>query len=80
MITIEAAKSIIEDHFDGVKVKAAYEYGDKFYMFLAPTGENDNNDPFYIVGIADGKYRFLNPLEDIDEFNKSIEKGPIKKF
>lgn len=80
MITVDEAKAIVEKHFDGTKAKAAFKYGEKFYMILAPTAENDNNDPFYIVGIADGKYKFLNPLEDLDKFNKSMEDGPIKTF
>jgi hypothetical protein len=80
MITVDEAKSIVEEHFEGSKPQSAYKYGDDFYMIIAPSGENDHNDPFYIVGIADGKYRFLNPLEDIDKFNKCWENGPIKVF
>ena len=80
MIDLNEAKSIIERNFEGSKVQAAYQYDKKFYLLVAPTEENDNNDPFYIVDIASGKYRFLNPLEDIDKFNESIEAGPIKTF
>lgn len=80
MISLNDAKSIIEKNFKGSKVKAAYMYGKDYYLLFAPSGENDHNDPFYIVGIADGKYRFLNPLEDIDKFNDAIEKEPIKTF
>ena len=80
MIDLNEAKSIIEKNFDGAEVKEAYQYDKKYYLLVAPTGENDSNDPFYIVDIASGKYRFLNPLEDIDKFNESIEKGPIKTF
>ena len=80
MIDLNTAKSIVEKHFKGAKVKSAYMYDDKFYLFVAPTSENDMNDPFYIVDVSDGKYRFLNPLEDIDKFNEAMEKGPIKSF
>ena len=80
MITVGEAKSIIESHFEGSKAREAYKYGDKFYMLMAPRGDGDSSDPIYLVGISDGKYRYLNPLEDIDEFNKTIENGPIKRF
>lgn len=80
MIDLNNAKSIIEQHFKGAKPKAAYKYDNKYYLFVAPANEKDDNDPFYIVSIADGKYRFLNPLEDIDKFNEAIENGPIKTF
>lgn len=80
MIDLNEAKSIIEHKFEGSKVQAAYQYDKKYYLLVAPSGENDNNDPFYIVDIGTGKYRFLNPLEDIDKFNESIENGPIKVF
>ena len=80
MISIDQAKSIIESNFKGSKAKEVYKYKDDYYMIIAPSGEKDYNDPFYIVGIADGKYRFLNPLEDIDAFNDSLENGPIKTF
>lgn len=80
MITIDEAKSIVEKNFKGAKAREVYKYGEKYYMIVAPAEKNDMNDPFYIVGIADGKYRFLNPLENIEEFNKSIENGPIKTY
>lgn len=80
MKSIAEAKSIVEKNFKGAKAQAVYKYGRDFYLFVAPSGENDTNDPFYIVSIADGKYRFLNPLENIDKFNESMEAGPIKAF
>lgn len=80
MISLEQAKSIIESKFKGAKAEAAYKYGDKFYLIMAPSGRDDANDPFYLVDIGSGKYRFLNPLEDIDKFNDAMENGPIKTF
>ena len=80
MISLDEATKSIQQHFPGAKPKAAYNYKDKFYLIMAPSMKNDMNDPMYIVDIATGKYRFLNPLEDIDAFNKSIEDGPIKVF
>lgn len=80
MITVDDAKSIIETHFKGTKATQAYKYADKFYLIIAPSKKGDVSDPMYLVGIADGKYRFLNPLEDLDAFNESIENGPIKTF
>ena len=40
MITVDEAKSIIERHFDGAQAKAAYKYGDKFYMIRTGEGKN----------------------------------------
>lgn len=80
MIGLDEAKSIIESKFEGARVKEAYRYKNKFYLLVAPRGEKDANDPFYIVDIGTGKYRYLNPLEDMDAFNKSIEDGPIKTY
>ncbi|WP_458459237.1 hypothetical protein, partial [Pseudobutyrivibrio sp.] len=66
MITTDAAKNIVEKNFKGAKVKEIYYWDDgkKYYMVVAPRFENDPNDPFYLVGINDGKYRFINPMED----------------
>jgi len=80
MITANQAKSIIESHFKGSKVRQIYKYSDNYYMLMAPRNNNDASDPIYLVNIANGNYRYLNPLEDIDVFNEAIEKGPIKKF
>lgn len=80
MISLEQAKSIIESHFKGAKAEAAYKYDNKFYLIVAPSGKGDTNDPFYLVDMGNGKYRFLNPLENIDKFNNAIENGPIKTF
>lgn len=80
MIDLGRAKSIIEEHFPKAKPKAAYMYGKKYYLIVAPIAENDMNDPFYIVDVTNGDYRFLNPLEDIDLFNDTMENGPIKVF
>lgn len=80
MITVEQAKSVVEANFEGAKTKEIYKYKGRYYLVVAPSGAKDYNDPFYIVGIADGKYRFLNPLEDIDAFNDALESGPIKTF
>ena len=80
MISLEQAKSIIESKFEGAKAEAAYKYDDKFYLIVAPSGNGDTNDPFYLVDIGSGKYRFLNPLEEIDKFNDAMENGPIKTF
>lgn len=78
MIDIGRACDIIQEHFPRAEPKSIYMYKKKFYLIMAPSGEDDSNDPFYIVDVANGDYRFLNPVEDIDAFNESIEKGPIK--
>lgn len=80
MIDLGRAVDIIEEHFPKAEPKEAYMYKKKFYLIMAPSGENDRNDPFYIVDVANGDYRFLNPLEDIDSFNGALERGPIKIF
>ena len=80
MIDLGRAKDIIEEHFPKANPKAAYKYKDKYYLIVAPEMENDVNDPFYIVDVANGDYRFLNPVEDIEAFNDALEKGPIKTF
>lgn len=80
MIDLGAAKSIIEEHFKGSRVQEAYVYDKKYYLLVAPTGKRDMNDPFYIVDVNNGKYRFLNPLENIEKFNEAIKRGPIKRY
>lgn len=80
MIDLKTAKNIIETNFPESKPTGAYMYKDKYYLIVAPSGKDDANDPFYIVDASNGDYRFLNPLEDIDSFNKSIERGPIQLF
>jgi len=80
MIDLERAKNIVKEHFPKAQPKAAYMYGKKYYLIVAPSGENDMNDPFYIVSVANGDYRFLNPLEDIDLFNETMENGSVKTF
>lgn len=79
MITIDEAKSIVEDRFK-VKVKTVLKYGDEFYLLMAPHSDTDYSDPMYLVGIADGRCRFLNPLEDFEAFQKSIDNGPLKQY
>lgn len=78
MIDIGRACDIIQEHFPRAEPKSIYMYKKKFYLIVAPSGEDDSNDPFYIVDVANGDYRFINPTEDIDAFNESIERGPIK--
>lgn len=80
MISISEAANIIREHFEGAKPGAVYIYKDKYYLIFAPRGKGDINTPIYIVGIADGKYRFLNPMEDIDAFNEAMEKGAVKNI
>ena len=80
MIDLNTAVETVKEHFHGAQPKEAYMYKDKFYMIVAPQSEKDMNDPFYIVDIATGKYRFLNPLEDMEAFNEALENGRIKSF
>lgn len=80
MINLNTAVETIKEHFPKAKPKAAYMYKERYYLIVAPQMERDVNDPFYIVDASDGKYRFLNPLEDMEAFNKAMESGPIKTF
>lgn len=80
MIDVNQAVEIVTKHFSEARPKEIYKYKDKFYMIVAPASENDPSDPFYIVNISNGDYRFLNPLEDIGAFNKALESGPIKRL
>ena len=80
MISLMDAKKIVEKRFPEAKVEAAYKYTDQYYLFVAPSVENDVNDPFYIVDIDDGKCRFLNPMEDFDAFDSALSSTPLKKY
>ena len=79
MITVDDAKNIVEQQFKGTKARAAYDYGD-YYMIVAPHSDDDYSDPMYVVHKASGKYRFLNPLENIESFSKTMSHGPIKIY
>lgn len=80
MITVDQAKNIVEEHFRGAKAQAAYDYGKEYYLIIAPTSQNDYSDPNYIVHKESGKYRFLNPLENLKAFSASMNAVPIKIY
>lgn len=80
MISVDGAREIIESNFKGAKAKAIYDYGKEFYLVIAPTSDGDYSDPNYIVSKSDGKYRFLNPLENMELFSDAMQAGPIKVF
>lgn len=79
MITVDDAKNRLESKYADLEADSAYEYGDKYYLFLAPT-EGSMNEPYYIVDKYSGKSRYLNPLEDFDTFCDAMENRLIKKF
>lgn len=80
MISIDQAVDIVKSNFKGSEPKEVYIYDNDYYMIFAPSGKDDNNTPIYIVGISDGRHRYLNPLEDIDKFNAALDRGPVKNI
>lgn len=79
MITVFQAKSIIEKNYKA-RVKAVYDYKKDYYLVTAPKSDKTYDDPMYLVNKRNGDYRFLNPMEDIQAFNLTVIKGPLKTF
>lgn len=79
MISVDEAKKMLESKYKDISADVAYEYGDKYYLFLAPTNGN-MNEPYYLVDKFSGKARYMNPLEDFDLFIDSTENHQIKSY
>lgn len=79
MITVDEAKKKLESKYSDIFVESAYEYKDKYYLFIAPNKDN-RNEPWYIVDKYNGKSRYLNPFEDIKAFSEAAKNHLIKKY
>lgn len=79
MITVDEAKKNLESKYSDIYVESAYEYGDKYYLFVAPNKDN-RNEPWYLVDKYNGKSRYLNPLENFDLFTEAMDNRQIKTY
>lgn len=78
MIDINRALDIIKKQFPEVKPSKVYMYKNDYYMIVGETSGKKQIDPFYLVDRGNGRYRQLNPLEDMAAFDAMIKRGPIK--
>lgn len=79
MISINDGVVLIEAFFSPAKVEAAYQYDSDNILYVAPAGKDDQNDPFYLIRMSDGKIRILNPLSEIEKFERALKGDSILK-
>ena len=79
MISVDEAKKMLESKYADISAEVAFEYGDKYYLFIAPTN-GSRNEPYYLVDKFSGKARYMNPLEDFDLFIDATENRQIKSY
>ena len=73
----EAARRLKRVHPD-VTIKVVAILDENCYLFVAPTGDGpDFNDPYYLVGINNGKVYSFAPGEYLKEFRDALDNRSV---
>lgn len=77
MITPKEAYDRFKEEYPDLEVTEAALYDKSSYLFIAPEGDNDMDDPFYLVNGSSGKVTPFSPITNFPKYTDAISNHQI---